>query len=485
MERWMNRWKSACALGLLCFVAIAALGAAGHDKRPHDNPSHDKRPKTSPEETATADRLFRSGSFAEAQRAYAEIAAKDPKDFHAALQLGYIALLSNKLDDAESWLHKALDLKHGDADAKIMLAESLYRRNDFFHAARAMAGLGPEDAAKLKNYSTLNAAKLESFRDDDPYKLERGAGETTRIPFLQSDPLPVVEVRVNGAGPYAFFIDTGGSELLLDSELARELKVKPMGAVEGTFSGGAHAPVENGRIDSVTLGAWTLKNIPVGMIPLRSMSSGFGVKQINGCIGTNVLYQFLATIDYRGHELILRRKTAANLKRFDAAGAPDLPPVGKRGRSRAPGGQANGKAGANGATVTSGIVVPMWMAGDHFMVAWGRVNTQPMSLFFVDSGLAGAGVKLAESTLQQAGIKLDESKATAGEGGGGALKIIPYTVSAFTVGEISEENVAGLYDGPFPWENEFGFHLAGMFGSDFLKSYAVTFDFVGMRIIFR
>jgi hypothetical protein len=42
-----------------------------------------------------------------------------------------------------------------------------------------------------------------------------------------------------------------------------------------------------------------------------------------------------------------------------------------------------------------------------------------------------------------------------------------------------------LYDGPFPWENEFGFRLAGMFGNDFLKQYTVTFDFTNMRIIFR
>jgi predicted aspartyl protease len=444
---------------------------------------HSKKPKPTPEEIAQADHLFQSGSFGEAQRAYADIAAQDPKDFHAASQLGHIALLSNKLDDAEPWLRKALDLKHGDADAKIMLAETLYRKNDFFHAARALQGLGPDDA-KLKNYLTLNEAKLESFRDEDPYKFERDAGESTRLPFIKSDPLPVVNVRVNGGRDVAFFIDTGGSELLLDSEFSRELNVKPMSSVEGTFSGGQHAQVESGRVDSLTLGSWTLRNIPVGMMPLRSLSSGFGVKQINGCIGTNVLYQFLSTIDYRTGELILRKKNAANLKRFDAAGGPSgAPGVGRRSGGRNT--QPKNPPGANNTAVTNGIVVPMWMAGDHFMVAWGRVNTQPISLFFVDSGLAGAGVKLAESAIQQAGIHLDESKATEGQGGGGMLKIIPYTVAQFTVGEITEQNVPGLYDGPFPWENEFGFHLAGMFGSDFLKHYAVTFDFTNMRIIFR
>jgi predicted aspartyl protease len=432
------------------------------------------------------DALLVLAVVAERMRARADqghVAAQDPKDFHAASQLGHIALLSNKLDEAEPWLRKALDLKHGDADAKIMLAETLYRKNDFFHAARALQGLGPDDA-KLKNYLTLNEAKLESFRDEDPYKFERDAGESTRLPFIKSDPLPVVNVRVNGGGDVAFFIDTGGSELLLDSEFARELNVKPMSSVEGTFSGGQHAQVESGRVDSLTLGSWTLRNIPVGMMPLRSLSSGFGVKQLNGCIGTNVLYQFLSTIDYRNAELILRKKNAANLKRFDAAGSPPSPP----GVSRRSGGrntQPKNTTGPSGTAVTNGIVVPMWMAGDHFMVAWGRVNTQPISLFFVDSGLAGAGVKLAESAIQQAGIHLDESKATEGQGGGGMLKIIPYTVAQFTVGEITQQNVPGLYDGPFPWENEFGFHLAGMFGNDFLKHYAVTFDFTNMRIIFR
>ena len=473
----MHFSKRACALMILTFAVLGGVHSAAQPAR------HSKKPKPTPEEIAQADHLFQSGSFGEAQRAYADIAAQDPKDFHAASQLGHIALLSNKLDDAEPWLRKALDLKHGDADAKIMLAETLYRKNDFFHAARALQGLGPDDA-KLKNYLTLNEAKLESFRDEDPYKFERDAGESTRLPFIKSDPLPVVNVRVNGGGDVAFFIDTGGSELLLDSEFSRELNVKPMSSVEGTFSGGQHAQVESGRVDSLTLGSWTLRNIPVGMMPLRSLSSGFGVKQINGCIGTNVLYQFLSTIDYRTGELILRKKNAANLKRFDAAGGPSgAPGVGRRSGGRNT--QPKNPPGANNTAVTNGIVVPMWMAGDHFMVAWGRVNTQPISLFFVDSGLAGAGVKLAESAIQQAGIHLDESKATEGQGGGGMLKIIPYTVAQFTVGEITEQNVPGLYDGPFPWENEFGFHLAGMFGSDFLKHYAVTFDFTNMRIIFR
>jgi hypothetical protein len=119
------------------------------------------------------------------------------------------------------------------------------------------------------------------------------------------------------------------------------------------------------------------------------------------------------------------------------------------------------------------------------MVCWGRVETIPPTLLFVDSGLAGAGVKLAEPVIQEAGIKPEEDKAYEGAGGGGKLKIVPYTVRQLSFGEVREKNVAGLYDGPFPWQDTFGFHLAGMLGHDFLKSYAVTLDFENMRIFFQ
>jgi hypothetical protein len=191
------------------------------------------------------------------------------------------------------------------------------------------------------------------------------------------------------------------------------------------------------------------------MLALRQLSQDFGVNRIDGIIGTNLLYHFLATLDYPHGELVLRRKTATSLEQFATASS------GKR------------------------LAVPFWIAGDHFMVAWGRVETLPPALLFVDTGLAGAGVKLAESVIKEAGIKLEEAKAYEGAGGGGKLKIVPYTVHHLSFGDIQENNVAGLYDGPFPWENTFGFALAGMVGHDFFKPYAVTFDFQNMQIFLQ
>src|SRR5438552_4380253 len=351
------------------------------------------QPKQS--EIDSANRLFQAGKFAEAGKLYSQIVARNPKDYSATLQLGRIALLSNRLSEAQKWLQKAITLQPGDADPKVMLAEVFYRRDDFQKAAASLSGVDvSSNKLIISQYPTLNVAMLESFNGQTPYQL-LGNGTSTRLKFVKTDPLPVVTVRINGGDEVTFFIDTGGSEVALDTDFGRELGVPRFGTVQGTFSGGQHADVQQGRIDSLTVSDWTIKNLPIAMLPLRQLSKDFGVKQIDGVIGTNLLYHFLATMDYPHGELVLRRKTAKSLEEFAATSS------GKR------------------------VVVRFWIASDHFVVGWGSVETLPPALLFVDTGLQGAGVKLAESVLEEAAIKLEEDKASEGAGAGGTLKILP------------------------------------------------------------
>src|SRR5438874_3515399 len=427
-------------------IVLAAIVAAG-------TLSGQATPQARQSEIDSADRLFQAGKFTEAGKLYSQIVTQNPKHYAATLQLGRIALLSNRLEDAQKWLEKAVTLQPDDADAKVMLAETFYRRDDFQKATAALNGIDVSSNKLIREqYPTLNVAKLESFKGQTPYELQ-GNGTSTRLKFLKTNPLPVVNVRVNGGDEVTFFIDTGGSEVTLDTEFAKELGIQQFGAVQGTFSGGQHAEVQQGRIETLTVGDWTIKNLPTAMFPLRQLSKDLGVKRIDGVIGTTLFYHFLATMDYPRGELVLRQKTAESVAEFKVK--------------------------------SSGKSVPIWMASDHFMVGWGRVETLPPALLFVDTGLAQACVKLAESVIKEAGIQLEEDKASEGAGGGGTLKIVPYTVHQLSFGDIKEQNVPGLYDGPFPWENMFGFHLAGMVGHDFFKRYAVTFDFQNMQIFLQ
>src|SRR6266404_3186100 len=290
-------------------IVLAAIVAAG-------TLSGQATPQARQSEIDSADRLFQAGKFTEAGKLYSQIATQNPKDYSATLQLGRVALLSNRLEDAQKWLGKAVTLQPGDADAKVMLAETFYRRDDFQKAAAALNGVDVSSNKLIREqYPTLNVAKLESFKGQRPYELQ-GNGTSTRLKFLNTDPLPVVNVRVNGGDEVTFFIDTGGSEVTLDTDFAKELRVPKFGAIQGTFSGGQHTEVQLGRIESLTVGEWTVKNVPTAMLPLRQLSEGLGVKQINGIIGTTLFYHFLATMDYPRGELVLRRKTTESLEQF-------------------------------------------------------------------------------------------------------------------------------------------------------------------------
>ena len=172
-----------------------------------------------------ANLLFQNGKFAEANEFYAQITAQDPKNFAAILQLGRIALLSNRLDDAQKWLKQAIALHPNNADAKVMLAETYYRRDDFQRAAAALKGVDVStNELVISQYPTLNVAKLESFKGQTPYEVH-GDGDITRVKFLKTDPLPLIRVRVNGGDEVTFFIDTGGSEVALVTDFASELGI--------------------------------------------------------------------------------------------------------------------------------------------------------------------------------------------------------------------------------------------------------------------
>ena len=142
--------------------------------------------------------------------------------------MGRIALLSNQLGDAQKWLKEAIALQPGDADAKIMLAEVVFIAATTSNRQRLRVNGIEVSTNKLiiSQYPTLNVAKLESFKGQTPYEV-RGDGQITRLKFLKTDPLPLVSLRVNGGDEVTFFIDTGGSEVALDTEFAKVIAHLP------------------------------------------------------------------------------------------------------------------------------------------------------------------------------------------------------------------------------------------------------------------
>jgi hypothetical protein len=415
------------------------------------------------ESLEAADDLFRAGKFVEAEQRYAETLRVDPGNIHALTRSGTIALLANRLDAAQKWLtqaivirsrrswsQRALDsatrklLRPAEQTPEALLGQVYYLRDDYQQAAPLLRASG---------WKAL-ADKLESFGDVRPYHIE-GQADVVRLKFIMTDPLPVVQVRVNGGEPVNFFIDTGAAEVFIDSEFAKETGAAQFGIERGVFGGGKTAGYRHGRIDSLMLGDLVVKNVPVTVLDVRRFSGPvFEGRRVDGIIGTFLLYHFLATLDYPAGELILRPKSKQNLQRLEQE-----------------------------AQEPTHIVVPFWMA-DHYMIAWGNVNGSQPRLWFVDTGLAGAGFACPQSTLKEASIKLQADQIVEGAGGGGKMTSTLFEVEELSLGNAREYNIQGAY-GPFPLqlENAFGFRIGGLISHTFFRPYALTLDFTGMRYL--
>ncbi len=390
-----------------------------------------------------ANMQFNTGDFQAAEKSFLEIIEKDPKEFQALILLGNLALLTNRFEEAEEWLQKAAKTEPTEPAPHALLAEVYYRQDNFLKAAQHFREYGIIDLAE----------RLESFKDTKPYKII-GDKEKFVVKIKQINPLPIIEVKINGGDTVNFLIDTGAAETIIDKDFAEELKLETFTTKTGTFAGGKQASTTLGKAKSITLGDLTIENFPVTILPVRPFSQIFGGTQIDGIIGTVLFYHFITTMDYPNGELIFRRNTKEQLKVLEDEIKDKNP-----------------------------IEMPFWMAEDHFMVAWGSVNNNDKTLFFLDTGLAGGGFTGAKKTLEDGNVELDEENAFEAMGGGGKVKVIPFVVKELAFGDAVEKNINGVFANNFPIEYKVGFRIGGIISHQFFKPYALTFDFLKMRFI--
>jgi hypothetical protein len=370
--------------------------------------------RPAPSTTASAapqepgDVLFAQADFAAASSAYARALAANSADVPAHVGLARIALYHNDLDVAET---------HARA---IVQADPANPRGPGLLAAVAQRRAGGSD-----------------------YRVEF-AGSETAVPFLRVDPVPELTAMVNGR-PARLLLDTGGTGLDLGGAFATSIGLATHAAGEGVFAGGRRAEVRVGHVDVLQLGAATIRSLPVSV--LDGLPPG-----LDGVLGTNVLYQFLSTIDYTGARLTLRPKSDSDA--FEKA-----------------------------AVARNDAIVPMLLVPDHFIFARARVGHAPEALFNIDTGGGGIGVQLTKASLDAAGITPDASRGQSFGGGGGQSRVLPF-VADVALGTKTIRATPGVY---FPDGDQYGifpFAVAGTISHEFFKHGALTFDFAAMKLIY-
>lgn len=116
-------------------------------------------------------------------------------------------------------------------------------------------------------------------------------------------PVILVDVMVNGSGPYQFALDTGASVTVLSEGLVNDLRIASGDPVAGMGAGGQVA-VTLTSLDSLQVGDDRVDNLQAAVMDLAPLSDA-AQAQLDGIVGYTYLSKFRVTIDYRKRLLTL------------------------------------------------------------------------------------------------------------------------------------------------------------------------------------
>lgn len=128
------------------------------------------------------------------------------------------------------------------------------------------------------------------------------------VPFRPASscaPLLLIDVKVNGQGPFPFVVDTGASGTGLSRQLAERLGLGS-GEQQDLLGCGGTVNAETVRVNELRVGPLRMENLPVFVADLSAVAGKAGA-EIDGILGYDFLHHWRVLIDYPGRTLTFLR----------------------------------------------------------------------------------------------------------------------------------------------------------------------------------
>ncbi|HEX3549545.1 MAG TPA: aspartyl protease family protein [Candidatus Elarobacter sp.] len=301
----------------------------------------------------------------------------------------------------------------------------------------------PEDTVvrTVRRYRVASAVDARDFaRPPEPANERwRDGATSTQLDIDVDAGAPVVDAYVDGKGPFAFILDTGG-HAILTAEAAKNLGLTVVGA--GVSGGAGEGTIQQGfaRVRSVRIGDAEITDFPMFVIPYPKEFSDRGSAKppLAGILGLEVFERFAVTIDYVHRTLRLQSP-----HRF-------RPPPGDRG-------------------------VRIVFQEDE-PLAWARADGVT-GLFGLDTGNGGRAFLFGDFLRRNGFFRRYAAGATSRSlGTGGAVFASTYRLEELTFGGLTMHefptNFVVQRKGSFSSRTE-----AGNLGHDVLAQFALTTDY--------
>ena len=129
------------------------------------------------------------------------------------------------------------------------------------------------------------------------------------VPMQDMGGRPVVELSINGKGPYRFILDTGALTTVVSDELSRELSLTAPAGVQVASVGGGAAPAVV-LIHDVHIGDAALEDVIAAVMPLGGLLKGENAPR--GILSAACFPGYLLTYDYPGKRISIKKGALAS-----------------------------------------------------------------------------------------------------------------------------------------------------------------------------
>lgn len=161
----------------------------------------------------------------------------------------------------------------------------------------------PEDGSveawsttRVEPVPSVSAASFKLPKLPRDFQVLAGA-HTAEVPYTSDGWKPIVNVMLNGHGPFPFVIDTGG-HFILTPATARRLGVVPVGNANSTGSDPTALKTRFAHIREIRIGNAIIKNQVAKIIPYKFRRLERGPRPAKaGWIGLEVFERFATTFD--------------------------------------------------------------------------------------------------------------------------------------------------------------------------------------------
>ncbi|HFE46315.1 MAG TPA: hypothetical protein ENJ18_12600 [Nannocystis exedens] len=406
-------------------VALAASEAA-----------YRANPKELTDVVAYARHLWAAAHFDRAAEIAKAALKLDSKEIEALWILARAQVLQGQWKNASKTLSRAAKAGVRPELVATQRAWIASHTRDFVGVAKALEATGP-------NQKTL-VARYRSFAGKPLVTKHEGDGCTSLVPLSQAmTSLPLVEIEVGGIEVMAM-IDTGATDVILDEELAAQLKVPIRSRTPVNQQGDT---IGHGQLESLTIGDITVKSVPVDIFSVATIAamSGSSSKVARAVLGVRFLELFQISVD----------PEAATLTLVDSS-SPKMEKKCRKALTK----QRQGKSS------------PFWVHETHFIYVPAKLNGAE-GLFLLNTGMQGVDLAATTSAYKRSAIGAPPLRR-------GEAAIV--RVEELRMGDYLANNLAAAYGYFEQSKSTDDFRIDGMIGLGVFQKGRWTLDFAERRI---